>query len=119
MISMESLSFIYDILGKKLESKSKSISKIVKMDFLNAGMTEEDYDYLRDNHYICETIKYGIWINWKTNKYFPTQTIERLKDMLNAAQEIRSCKSKELSPSMVQNLSDSLNYYGYTIIKVD
>ena len=116
MVSMETLSFLYNALKNRLNSKSE---KITKQDLLSVGMSEEDYDYLRDNHYICETIKYGIWINWKVNKYYPTQTIDNLKIMLNAAQEIKSSKSRELPPSLVSELSDSLNCYGYTIIKVD
>ncbi len=51
--------------------------------FLDNGVTKQTLRLLEESHYIAIHENQPIWLAWKENPIFPTQTIERLNSEIS------------------------------------
>lgn len=65
----------------KLGYTGEKITGITLDDFERVGISDKTVTWLQKNHYISINKNKPIWISW-TNKYYPSKTIEGLKNLL-------------------------------------
>ncbi len=51
--------------------------------FLDNGVTKQTLRLLEESHYIAIHENMPVWVGWKENPIFPTQTIERLNSEIS------------------------------------